>query len=903
MSWLHPQGFWLLALVPLVWGLAWVSRNDHARGRLLGGVLLRTATLVLLVLAVCQPRLLERDRGVSVVYAVDISRSVSPSFVVQALDWIRSTTARFKPVEVRYLVFADRPRFVESLDAIPALAVSAADRSDDPGVIAQGATDLEQALMAAAAASASGTERRLVLVSDGVQTQGDLWRMLPRLQEANIRVFTVPAAVNAGHDAWLAAVGIPEGARREQPITVHVEVQSTGSTPAQVELAVGNRRLGSRQLMLHEGANGVDFDTVLREAGTLTLSATVRAQGDGYPANDTLSQSARVGPRPRVLYVEGVPESARYLSDALAVHHIDVIAAGPDALVRASVSLAGFDAVILSDLPAQSLDPRAAAALEQFVRDRGGGLIFAAGESTHGQDGFAGSALERMLPVRFEGKRKRRDLDLVLLIDRSHSMRAGKLEVAKTAALSTLDMLDPRHRLAVVAFDTRAHQVVPLAPVGNKRRAEDLISSMTAQGQTSIYPAFAEAQRLLAGSTAATRHIILLSDGITIQPPAAGPGAPTAAQIHAMIQKGREEAMRHDGIPVPRAEAPTVIPEPGAIEALVAELARAKVTVSTIAIGDKPDVGFMSDLAAIAGGRSYVARNDGEVPGLFVSETRRLLGESMVEKNFQPAVVHRTGAVAGIDFERGPPLRGMVVARPKAFADVVLRGPEQRPLFVTTHYGLGRTVAFLSDVKNRWSSDWIAWEGYGRFWAQVVRDCIQPPLDDALMLRVNRAGTEAVIELRALDSEHRFRNGLSPVVRMTDPLGARSAVALSQIAPGQYAGRRVIEAGHAAPYRFELDEGGGLTRAEVRAAGVQPLSYSWSDELRALPADVATLRELGSATGGGLASNAADIFALRGDGPRTPRPLWPYLVAAALVLFLLDIAWRRAPRLPGRRAP
>ena len=91
--------------------------------------------------------------------------------------------------------------------------------------------------------------------------------------------------------------------------------------------------------------------------------------------------------------------------------------------------------------------------------------------------------------------------------------------MAKSAALATLDMLEEQHRLAVVAFDSRPHDVVPLAEIGSKRRAEDLIGSMTASGQTNIYNALWHAYHLLADSHAKTKHVILLSDGDTAPPP------------------------------------------------------------------------------------------------------------------------------------------------------------------------------------------------------------------------------------------------------------------------------------------------------------------------------------------------------------------------------------------------
>ena len=35
--------------------------------------------------------------------------------------------------------------------------------------------------------------------------------------------------------------------------------------------------------------------------------------------------------------------------------------------------------------------------------------------------------------------------------------------------------------------------------------------------------------------------------------------------------------------------------------------------------------------------------------------------------------------------------------------------------------GLGRSAAFTSDAKARWAGDWIGWDYYSKFWAQLVR--------------------------------------------------------------------------------------------------------------------------------------------------------------------------------------
>ncbi len=902
MTLANPHALWLLGLLPVIWWFAWSGRRLHASQRVALSTVTRSLVFMLLVIAMAQPTVLRREYWKSVVYAIDVSRSVSSAFLKQALQWADEANRRFHPDHVRYLIFADGVRLLDSPQQVLSVSVSSKPlvrnaSVPDNDVIGQSATDIEAALRAAMFGFAPHHARRLVLISDGNQTRGEVWRAVSRLQGEAVRTFAIPAAVSVSSDAWVESITFPPGVRQQEPIRIRVSVRAVATMPASVELTTGKRLLGKRNVELSAGENIVSFDARLPKRGTNVVTAQLKSQADLVPENNVLSDSVRVGPRPRVLYVEGTPASAHYLAEALRAHYIDVTVATAKGLDEDPQRLSSYDAVILSDVFAHDLGPDTVRRLGLFVRERGGGLVFAAGESTYGKQGYAGNDVERLLPVRFEGKRKRRDLDLVLLIDRSHSMRGRKLELAKTAALSTLDLLEEQHRLSVIGFDAQPHEVVPLAEVGNKRRAEDRIASMTASGQTRIYPALAMAKRILAESTSSTKHVILLSDGVTAQSGVVS----EAEQIQARIRRGREEEIRRAGGTIEPDATPQLTSVAGSMEELVSQLAKDKVSLSTIAIGPKPNLDLMSAIAQIAGGKAYVAKNDAEMPGLFVSETRRLLGDAIVEEQFRPTVTSRAGAVAAVDFAAGPPLGGFVTTRAKQFSDVLLRAPQDQPLLATTQYGLGKTAAFLSDVKNRWSAEWIKWDGYGRFWSQVVREVIPRHAQAGIDWRVTRSGDEANVELTALSSQLLYRNGMLPRIRVTDPAGESFVVSLRQVAPGEYRAGLPIVA-NASAYRFELLEGGGVTLAEARAAGEKTLSYTWTDEYRMLPPNNALLREISDQTGGVFAAQAKDIFADYDDAQLVPKPVWFWLVAAALLLFLLDILIRRAPHVISMRS-
>ena len=300
-------------------------------------------------------------------------------------------------------------------------------------------------------------------------------------------------------------------------------------------------------------------------------------------------------------------------------------------------------------------------------------------------------------------------------------------------------------------------------------------------------------------------------------------------------------------------------------------------------------------LAAWGGGKSYVTRVDADVPTLFAAETRRLLNDSIVEGGFRAQVKAWSPTLDGVNFADAPELKGYVTSKPKRFSDVLLEVKKDLPLLVETHYGLGKTVAFMSDVKNRWAADWLGWPGYARLWSQIVRESARRDSGEGLNWKVVREGPEALVELNALGNDASFRNGLWPEVQVTTPRGQSSVAALRQVAPGRYRVRVPLASSGSDPWHFELLPGRGLSAADIARLGGHRLFYSYPDEYRMLPANLPLLRILSEQTGGMFAPQVEEIFRPRGDVGFTSTRLWQFFAGAALLLFLLDILVRRAP--------
>src|SRR3954471_19865475 len=226
---------WLLVLLPLLWIAAGRHHTPPGRWRMRLAVALRSAALAALVSALTQPMLQRTITDISVVYVLDVSQSIAPAFVQSALEWIRQANSTGEPAHARYVVFADRPRLLNSVEEIESVAVTS-DAAENQSAINQSATDLEQALDMAAFGFAPNHAKRLVLMTDGNATAGDAWRALPRLRNQGVRIFALPAAAAVNNDAWIEAVDLPESVRQYETASVRARVYSRAQGPARIQM-------------------------------------------------------------------------------------------------------------------------------------------------------------------------------------------------------------------------------------------------------------------------------------------------------------------------------------------------------------------------------------------------------------------------------------------------------------------------------------------------------------------------------------------------------------------------------------------------------------------------------------------------------------------------------------------
>ena len=847
------EALWPLLLLPLLGVMVVVALKSNLRWpklRLRASLVLRLLAAAFLLLALCRPVMRAGSRDVAVAFVVDVSRSVASGSMQEAVAWAREASRALASEDAHFVAFADRAVSVPSAGALLEVQVfdgGAAAGRPPPGALDQGRTNIEAALRHAAARLPPDRLKRVVLFSDGRETEGDTAAAMAFLKEAGVRVFPAPSRVRSDGGGFVNAIHLPPAVRAGEMTGVEVEVFSAAGGPAEIRILADGETLAAIEVELPPGASTVPVPVRIEESGMTVLEAEIRVAGDRLEVNDRRAVEVPVGDETNVLYVEGQPESARYLRSALESQGVKVNTAPASALPR--LDLNTWDVVVLSDVAPDRLPEPVMHQIANYVRDEGGGLVFAAGESSYGEDGYSESVLEEALPVDFQIEEKWKDLSLVIVLDKSYSMYGRKIALAKEATKAALDLLEDTHRFGVVTFDWNPYTTIPLQLVADREWIKEGISRIQASAQTNIYPALDRAYEQLTDSPSKVKHVILLSDGKTY---------------------------------------------PDDYEELATRMKEDEITISTVAVGEEADRELLSDIAEWGDGRSYFIRDAARVQQIFVEETQIALDATLVEEPFRPVVRQAARVLEGLDFETAPELKGFVATMAKDTAEVLLEGPDEEPLLARWQYGLGRASMFTSDCKNRWAANWIEWDGYGKFWAQVVRDAMRRGEGADLDFEVSRRGNAAVVSLSLIREDGSYPEDVAPeleisygglvgrtIIRQTGPGRFETEVPLD-LSPGDTARFRIV--GDSLP--ADLAAGADLERA---------IHLSYPDEYRFLPADDAALRALAAETGGVVGPTPAQVLSANGDRVVRSRALWPILALLGLIAYLLDLSVRRVP--------
>ena len=814
----------LLLLLPVAWAV-WEWRTSSRRLALL----LKAGAFAAVALALAQPRITVYQTKTAVAVLADTSASVSTQDLQteSALaDKLESARGRHWTRVIPFARATRTPAKDEHLKNGWQLHHTA-------GTAGHG-TDLESAIRDGAASLPAGMVPRLLLISDGNENLGSVSRAIWQAQQLGVPIDTIPLAGRPKPGLLLESVAIPGQVFSGERFPIDVTLESPGpaaSTAATVELTAEGKSLGSSRVELAPGVNHVRLQASVNSIGAIALAGRISAGSLG----EARFEDAVTLRHPRVLLVSHDPaQSEEHLVRTLEANQFEVIHA-PNGVPD---KLDDFQLVVINNWDMESIPPVRKAAIEDYVRS-GGGLIWIAGERNMyvEKKGQEDDPLERSLPAKLAPPRSPEGTAVVLIIDKSSSMEGRKIELARLAAIGVVENLRPIDTVGVLIFDNSFQWAVPVRKADDRSAIKKLISGITPDGGTQIAPALTEAYQKILPQTAVYKHIVLLTDGIS---------------------------------------------EEGDSMALTREALANHVTISTVGLGQDVNRAFLEKVATSAEGKSYFLNDPSGLEQILLRDVEEHTGATAIEKNIQAKVIKQAEILDGVGIETAPPLRGYVRFQARPTSDTILEADRTDPLLVRWQYGLGRSAVFASDAKNRWAMNWVNWQGFDRFWANVFRDLLPHAPQSETSADFDRAANELVVDYRL--SHNVPEPAVIPDMYAVGPNGFQAPLRVSKVAAGHYRGRLAI------------GQNQGLFRvrplAESRAFPEVGF-YRQEDEMLEYGNNEQLLRQIASATGGRYNPSPKAVFDSGARSIRTTMELWPGLLALAILLNLAELILRK----------
>ena len=869
----------LLTAIPACAFLIWLQHYTLAgisRGRMWLAYLLRSASVVLVALALAGLQMIVERDALTVIFALDISKSIPETERLRALDFMRNTRLTMKANDdAGLVVFGGRA----ASEIAPTALFEVPDLKDIKSLVDSNSTNIGNALRFGAAAFDESSRRRLVLFTDGRQTAGNVADEMKRLVSQGIDVWVVPLKNGDTAEMLIEKVVVPTELLWEQVYDAHVYVWSNVKAEATVNLYPGDPsgtpKL-AQKVQLVPGKNRVTFSGLkMHSGGTKEIHAVLepaRAEDDTLNENNEAFAFTDVQTDSRVLILTSDLKEVQNLLAAFEGEKITLDVRSPVSLPNNPEDYRAYDCIILANLARGFLGSGHMEVIESCVKDQGAGLIMLGGDQSFGAGGYLGTPIESALPVHMDLDNEKVMPSGALCIV-LHTCEFGEGNAwGKKVSKAAINVLSPQDYAGLIDYDNMNAEAWCFKPmlVARKQHMFGLIDGCEPGDMPSLEKIVSMAVSELAKlQNVSKKHCIIITDADP-QPP----------------QLGTIAAAKTAGISI---SAVSIFPH-GA-----------------------PDIEALKNVCKQTGGNYYSANDPKKLPQIFIKEA------AIVRKNLihppdasgppVPVSLGVTGPTLkdfGVNF---PPVRAIVMTRQRDEAETQLYtsvSGVKTPILATWRYGLGMGVAFTSDSSTRWAPDWVSWPSYKKFWTNVLRDASRKrmPSNHTVTTRIEDGVAHVVVE--ALDSKGDYLNFGKLAGSAIEPKGPKGenegnihTLKFAMTQAGRYEATFPVDKTGA--YSITVIDQSNAKQPQSIVTGI---ANSYSAEFAHTENDDALFAQLDDiATGKNSVHRLKDLATLNPltsgvfahDLPPKSQPtdLRNWLLIAAICLFVLDVAVRR----------
>ncbi|MBQ8380421.1 MAG: VWA domain-containing protein [Clostridia bacterium] len=564
------------------------------------------------------------------------------------------------------------------------------------------ATDIASALTYAQSLFTKPESARIVLLSDGVETDSEALRVIKNVAASGIKVDTVHFPDEHGDEVQIISSTLPEHTLRHgEAFEVKLELESSYEGVATISVFDNATIIGEpREIRLSRGVQEIKLDVVFPLPGLHKLNFEIESAGDTLTENNSFNTYVNIEVFDKILIIESIANESESLRGIMTDKKVTVVNSyDVDKMPKTVDELRAYDEVVLVNVANADLPDGFDAILYSYVKDIGGGLFTVCGnkEDSNPSDSIFeanawtredmyGSLYQELLPV--EVINYTPPVAVVFVIDTSGSMymppeqggstpfEKSRLYAAQQGVLNCLSngVLTERDWMGIMTFAKDYSEDLELTPCTQRDKIESAIDDLPRGGGETIFTSALEraGSALTALTDVEKRHIILVTDG-----------APTDDEEDYAAAMKRNAAL---GITM----SIIGIETEGADDHMRYILENYAATETNgVSADNYHDVEKISDTAK-------AMREDLQVPEI----------KDVNYETFRPTIKTHNSVVNGINNQDIPTLDGFYGTMLKDGAEAVLMG-EFVPIYAQWKFGKGTVGSFMCDLNGNWSSAFI----------------------------------------------------------------------------------------------------------------------------------------------------------------------------------------------------
>ncbi len=847
----NPAAFCLMVFTVWVWWMHVCGLSGLSRKRQMFAFITRLCLVGVLVMVLAEPRSVRRQDAMSVIYLVDISDSIGEETVNKAFEFIADTASKKPQKDKVGLVVFGRHAAVE----LPPRVILPMDEAITVNsLIDRDATNLEEALSLAAAMIPADHQGRIVLMSDGTATEGNLSDVVDQMTAREISIDVMPIEYNHENEVWLERLELPENVNLGENYQATVILSSLKAGSGRLSLMENSETIFEEQVKFEAGKNRYVLPIYLRNAGYYEYTARIDTPTgqDNLRDNNVALNYLYLAGEGKVLLVtdpQGDPRDHETLARAIreSERALEIVTAYD--VPRDAMSLMPYDCIIFNNVAADSFDTIQLEAVKDAARNLGIGFLMVGGPNSYGPGGYHRSAIEDALPVTMDITKKKVLPKGALAIILHTCEFADGNTWGKRITKQAIKVLGAQDEVGVLAYTDKGEEwVFELTPVSEYEMMARKINGAQIGDMPSFVTTMTLGLKGLKANDASAKHMIIISDGDPAAPP----------------------------------------------PALINEFKKAGVSVSMVAIFPHggQDISKMRMVAAATGGRYYFPASANELPSIFIKESKTLKRSMIQNKTFTPELEFDVdGVLKGIDTM--PELKGYVLTTAKSDHSVrtILKAPTEEddlePILSLWRYGLSTTAAFTSDLSPNWAAEWMEWDKYRTFVEQLLSRISRVEKTGNLRLRSFSSGSYGVLQVEDFHKDETF---LEVQAVVSGPGVTEETFPLRQVGPRRYQATVPLRA--MGRYQVRAVGIGEGRKEEVHGGFLVP----YSPEYLRFRSNPTVLNDLSKQTAG---QNLADqnpaktIFETRRSPRMSSLPIFDWFLIALACLIPLDVAIRR----------